>query len=195
MVELERQCKTLGKGLRGPGYKPPQENSQEIKQKIAMIQKNAKKMQSLSSNKKSAVVAAAQKTSSPGEDKKGVVDKEGASKKEAGCTQQTDENVQQVKTPLAKGGMKDIQKEIGGQAKVTTKAELKKSHEETACVQLDNVLEKTVPPTNVPMANVQKAKVRMANVQKAKVRMANVYWQISMANVRKTSVPEAQEGG
>ena len=35
----------------------------------------------------------------------------------------------------------------------------------------------------------------MANVQKAKVRMANVYWQISMANVRKTSVPEAQEGG
>ena len=24
--------------------------------------------------------------------------------------------------------------------------------------------------------------------------MANVYWQISMANVRKTSVPEAQEG-
>ena len=44
------------------------------------------------------------------------------------------------------------------------------------------------------MANVQKAKVRMANVQKAKVRMANVYWQISMANVRKTSVPEAQEG-
>ena len=45
------------------------------------------------------------------------------------------------------------------------------------------------------MANVQKAKVRMANVQKAKVRMANVYWQISMANVRKTSVSEAQEGG
>ena len=46
-----------------------------------------------------------------------------------------------------------------------------------------------------PMANVQKAKVRMANVQNAKFRMANVYWQISMANVRKTSVPEAQEGG
>ena len=45
------------------------------------------------------------------------------------------------------------------------------------------------------MANVQKANVRMANVQKAKVRMANVYWQISMANVRKTSVSEAQEGG
>ena len=48
---------------------------------------------------------------------------------------------------------------------------------------------------SVQTANVQKAKVRMANVQKAKVRMANVYWQISMANVRKTSVPEAQEGG
>ena len=46
------------------------------------------------------------------------------------------------------------------------------------------------PNGKCPMANV-----RMANVQKAKVRMANVYWQISMANVRKTSVPEAQEGG
>ena len=38
-------------------------------------------------------------------------------------------------------------------------------------------------------------KCPLANIQKAKVRMANVYWQISMANVRKTSVPEAQEGG
>ena len=38
-------------------------------------------------------------------------------------------------------------------------------------------------------------KCPMANVQKAKVPMVNVYWQISMANVRKTSVPEAQEGG
>ena len=47
MVELEKQCKVLGKSLSGPGYKPPQENSHEIKQKIAMIQKNATKMQRL----------------------------------------------------------------------------------------------------------------------------------------------------
>ena len=47
MVELEKQCKVLGKSLSGSGYKPPQENSHEIKQKIAMIQKNATKMQRL----------------------------------------------------------------------------------------------------------------------------------------------------
>ena len=51
---------------------------------------------------------------------------------------------------------------------------------------------------SVQTANVQWqmsiGKCPLANVQKAKVRMANVYWQISMASVRKTSVPEAQEG-
>ena len=51
MVKLESSCKVSGKSLHGPTYKPPQENSQEIKHKIAMIQKNYKEFQNKKNSK------------------------------------------------------------------------------------------------------------------------------------------------
>ena len=45
IVKLEGECRTIGKKLVNADYKPPQENSREIKNKIALIQKNAKRMQ------------------------------------------------------------------------------------------------------------------------------------------------------
>ena len=45
MVRVENECKNIGSEVFGPFYKPPQESSRKIKEKIALIQKHANEIQ------------------------------------------------------------------------------------------------------------------------------------------------------
>merc|ERR1712018_566789 len=45
MVNVENECKIIGNEIFGPFYKPPQESSRKIREKIALIQKHAKEIQ------------------------------------------------------------------------------------------------------------------------------------------------------
>merc|ERR1719273_1319384 len=44
MVIVENECKILGKQIIGSGYKPPQESSSKIREKIALIRKHGKEI-------------------------------------------------------------------------------------------------------------------------------------------------------
>merc|ERR1712150_130119 len=45
MVNVENECKSIGNEVFGPFYKPPQESSRKIREKIALIKKHAKEIQ------------------------------------------------------------------------------------------------------------------------------------------------------
>jgi len=45
MVRIENECRNIGSEVFGPFYKPPQESSRKIKEKIALIQKHANEIQ------------------------------------------------------------------------------------------------------------------------------------------------------